>query len=85
MKDKHAPPNHELELHPAPEDIMETCLDCGVEFEPDGETNYLGSWSRKDFECSPQTPLAAYCSECYEKRTQAWDQQKDAYEESGTL
>ena len=69
----------------ASEGMVEICDDCGDEFVPDGVTNFLGSRNMTDVKCSPQTKLAAYCSECYEKRTQAWDQQVEAYDESGTL
>lgn len=65
-------------------EIVETCDDCGRSFIPDGVTNFLGS-SDGDTECSIMTRIAAWCTECYEKRTQAWDQQKEAYDESGTL
>ena len=66
----------------ASEGMTEICNDCGDEFVPDGVTNYLGSPGPG---CSPHTKLVAYCSECNEKRTQAWDQQVEAYVESGTL
>jgi hypothetical protein len=69
----------------ASEGMVETCDDCGDEFVPDGVSNFLGNRVQADVRCSPYTKLAAYCSKCYEKRTQAWDQQKEAYDESGTL
>jgi hypothetical protein len=75
MRDKHTPPNHELDL-PKPDNTI--CSDCGTRFPVAGDLpdNLL---------TAQLEAVRTWCPDCYEKRTQAWDQQKDAYEESGTL
>ena len=78
-------PRHENLMQDGCTDITEVCVDCGNLFEPDGVTNFLGS-PHGDTDCSPFTPITAWCSDCYPKHTQSCDDKRADFkdENSGT-